>query len=328
MKRTCLIIFLLAVASAARAAVFEQFLSPERPADRAIIRYVELERAGKATSNDLADLGVLLVDKGFPQDAEHYLEASVKLDKKNYEAWYRLGLVRQRMGHDHAAIRAYKKAVSIRTGFGYARFMLALAEEHNGQRNAAIRDYAKAYKHMPELTDPEKNPLVLDSHLQTEAQLLRYRREVAAATLKVTPIDPAAVRRMMEAQPPRPTPETAPAPVEPAKPAPVQPAPPVVKPPAARSPHVHTAPTPVKPAEAPSATPQGATSTQSAPPKSVEPPPTSIFGPQGSDLPPIEMRSTPPAPSRSPVVEPPGKLRQPTPPAGAQPTPQPTPVTR
>jgi tetratricopeptide (TPR) repeat protein len=189
-------------------AVFERFLSPERPMDRVIMQYMELEKEGKATSMDLANLGVLILEKGFVHDAEAYLRKALDLDKNNYEASYRLGLVLQRDGRDREAVRCYKHTVKLRPGYAQARFMLALAEERCGRRDAAIHDYVRAYRHAPDLANPLVNPLVYDSRLQTEAMLGHYRETVASTTLKVTEVDPETVRRMLEALPPeeRPTP--------------------------------------------------------------------------------------------------------------------------
>jgi len=210
-RRLAVVVVTVFVAAVAGAAVFERFLSQDRPEDRAILAYMAVDEAGKATSDDLADLGVLLLNKGFPQDAERYLERAVKLDKENAEARYRLGLVLQRQGKYRQAIKQYRKVAKLRPGHAYSRFMLALAEERAGHRDAAVYDYAKAYKHAPELADPAKNPLVLDSSLQLEAQLLRYRREVESDTIDVGAINPEAIREMMAVRPPAAAP---PAPAE------------------------------------------------------------------------------------------------------------------
>ncbi len=233
MKRAAVACCILSIAALSNAAVFERYLSPDRPDDRAILAYYELANTGKASSRDLAELGVLLLDKGFPDDAEHYLREAVKADKHNFEAAYRLGLVLQRMGRDKDAIRYYRSVVKQRPGHAYARFMLALAEERSGRPGAAIEDYAKTYRFMPDLADPVKNPLVIDSELQTQAMLLHYKQAKLAATLKVDAIDPAAVKHMMEAKGPS---AAAPAPATPtqAQPAPaLAPAPGAAKPPAA-----------------------------------------------------------------------------------------------
>ncbi len=255
MRRAILGIAAMTLALTATGAVFTRFLSPDRPADRAIMNYLELVKSGQASSMDLADLGVLILEKGFPGDAEDYLQAALKLDRHNYEAAYRLGLVLQREGHDREAIRYYKMTLKERRGYAQARFMLALAEERCGLRGEAIRDFAKSYRYAPQLADPAKNPLVLDSDLQTEATLRHYAEVVRTSTLKVTEIDPAAIRRMMEASPaaahatssapteaqPKPSPT-----VEPPKPAPTVTAPRIAPPaaPPAASPAASPVPTP------------------------------------------------------------------------------------
>jgi tetratricopeptide (TPR) repeat protein len=226
MRRFFVGVLALAVAASAPGMVFERFLSPDRPTDRAIMSYMELEKAGKATSSDLANLGVLILEKGFPRDAEHYLRKALKLDKDNYEAAYRLGLVLQRQGHDLKATHYYKRTLKARPGYAQARFMLALAEERCGLRDAAIADYVRAYRHAPNLANPDLNPLVYDSHLQTEAALKYYREKVVASTLKVDPIDPAAVRQMMQIRAAHEGPQAAQSTPQPPSSPPAQPKPP------------------------------------------------------------------------------------------------------
>jgi hypothetical protein len=244
MRRLALVFFVLVVSRSAPGAVVDRFLSPDRPLDRVILQYMELDRQGKATSMDLANMGVLILEKGFVHDAEDALRKALKLDKHNYEAAYRLGLVLQRDGRDREAVRYYQLTVKQRPGYAQARFMLALAEERCGRRDAAIRDYVRAYRHAPDLANGRINPLVYDSRLQTEAMLEHYRETVASTTLTVTEVDSDAVRRMMEALPPeaRPTPPP-PAPQPQLKP---QPAGAGAKAPAAKQPAAVKAP-PVRP---------------------------------------------------------------------------------
>ncbi len=270
MKVLVLAITVAMLGGGVEAAVFERYLHADRPADRAILGYLERDRQGTATSRDLAELGVLLLAKGFPKDAERYLRKAIAKDRDNFEAIYRLGLVLQRQGAHRQAIRCYKKVVAMRPGHAYARFMLAMAEEQAGRRRAAIRDYAKAFRFTPELADYAKNPLLYDSKLQTEAQLVRYRQEVASATLAVTAIDPAAVARMMAAV----EGATAPAAQAPAERGRTTPTP---EPPAAASPPARQEPPLASPAtgKAPSrdASPNAPRAATPPPPAPPTPPP-------------------------------------------------------
>jgi len=221
MRRLKWAVLVLIWAATASGTQFQRFLSPDRPDDRAIMNYRALEEAGKASSMDLTNMAVLILNKGFPSDAETYLKAALRLDKRNYEAAYRLGLVLQRLGRDREAVHYYKRCLKERPGYAQARFMLALAEERCGRRSTAIRDYARAFRHAPELANPAYNPLVYDSNLQPAAFLRYYREQVDSMTLKATVPDPGAVRRMAEMplpapqpvqQPPAATPRGGPAP--------------------------------------------------------------------------------------------------------------------
>ena len=304
MKRAVLGVAIMALAAAVGGSVFERFLSPDRPADRVIMKYLELAKSGKASSMELADLGVLILEKGFPGDAIDYLEAALKLDKHNYEAAYRLGLVLQREGKDREAAHYYKKTLKERPGYAQARFMLALAEERCGEREAAIHDYSKAYRYAPELANPLKNPLVYDSSLQMESMLRHYSEAVRTSTLKVTEIDPAAIRRMMEAlPPPTPTPTdakgAAPVASEQAKPQPGAAGPPAGAPPRGRP--------------APAPTPGGEA------PAGLDIRPASERRPSRSDA---SHRAQPPTPQPNPVEPAPaqeGESAAPAPAPGAEP---------
>lgn len=189
------------VASGGGAAPYERHLSVDRPADRAIMAYAELQKAGMATSMDLTEMAVLLVNKGFPNDAMRVLSEALKMDKRNHEAAFRMGLVLQRQGKHAKACRYYRRTLKERPGHGPARFMLALAQERSGRTRAAIRNYALAYRYATDLADPAKNPLVLDSNLQVQAFLEHHRDTVGRASYHMWPVDFWAVQRMMLVRP-------------------------------------------------------------------------------------------------------------------------------
>lgn len=286
MRRWSVIVALVCLATGVQARVFERYLSADRPSDRAIMAYLELEKSGKATSTDLTELAVLLVNKGFPGDAEDYLRAALKMDKHNHEAAFRLGLVLQRQGRDLAACKYYKRTLKERPGYGPARFMLALAEERAGRTRSAVRNYAKAYRYAPDLADPAKNPLVLDSKLQTQALLEHYRDTVDRDTYHVLAVDEKAVQQMMLA---RPASAAVPGSVAPVAP----PSPPAVgdKPAAAPRPATVAAPAvPVVKGAPPAPTPAGTGS--------------GTGGHQGLTTAPARLQSTPSVPVAPPAILP------------------------
>ncbi len=199
------VLFGALLAPSAPAAVFERFLAPDDPRDQAIARYLAKEREGRARPADLADLGLLLLEKGFPKDAERYLKKALKASPKNPHIAYRLGIVLQRQGKERAAARAYGKVIAWEPGFAPAQFMLGLAHERMGHRRAAIRHYVKAYRHYPQLADPKHNPLVLTSKLQLEATMQHYRRVTHEDSFWIGYMDPETVKAMqlITPRPPR-----------------------------------------------------------------------------------------------------------------------------
>lgn len=218
MRRLALAVLGTALAAMALGGDLRSTLSPDRPEDRAILRYLDRAEAKTATAAELTDLGVLLANSGRLEDAEHWLRQAVRADKHSFDARYRLGLVLERRGEPRDAARAFAAALDEKPDDPYARFMLAFASERAGSRHGAIDDYAKAYMIMPALANPETNPLVLDSKLQVAATAAAYEKRVAAGAFAVTQVDPAAVKAMMVALPP-PTPTPAPTPAPAAAPA-------------------------------------------------------------------------------------------------------------
>lgn len=204
MRRTWVVVAMVVWPALAGAAVFERFLAPDDPRDQAIARYLVKEREGRARPADLADMGLLLLEKGFPKDAERYLRKALKASPKNPDIAYRLGIVLQRQGKDRAAARVYGRVVAWEPGFAPAQFMLALAYERMGHRRAAIRHYAQAYRHYPQLADPKHNPLVLTSRLQVEATMVHYQRVSREESFWIGYMDPETVKAMqLIAAPPR-----------------------------------------------------------------------------------------------------------------------------
>ena len=201
MRRWVLTVLVAALATTVSGGDLESTLSSDRPQDRAILNYLALAKAKTATAADLTELGVLLAATNRLSDAEHWLRKAARADRHSFAAWYRLGLVQQRQGRSHDAAGTFARALREQPGDPYARFMLALAEERSGSHSAAIADYVRAFHALPDLANPRHNPLVLDSSLQTEASLRFYREIVAAGTMPVTALDPAAVKAMMEVRP-------------------------------------------------------------------------------------------------------------------------------
>lgn len=128
-------------------------------------------------------LGTLLVEKGFPKDAEREFERALNANRRYYPAWYNLGLIRASHGDELGAHRAFARTVALKPGHAAALFQLGLVEEKRQHTDRAVGYYAKAYTINPTLLDVDVNPRILDSRLTSLALLKMYpSRHLRAST--------------------------------------------------------------------------------------------------------------------------------------------------
>lgn len=158
-----------------RTLFYEKYLNPGSSAlDAAIARDITALRAQPHSAALHNDLGQLLLQKGFPKDAETEFERAVNADKNFYPAWYNLGLVREARG-DYAGARfAYGRTVHYKPGNAMALFQLGLMAEKSHATEDAIDYYAKAIKINHNVIDVRLNPRVLDSKLIALALIRAY----------------------------------------------------------------------------------------------------------------------------------------------------------
>jgi hypothetical protein len=130
-------------------------------------------------------LGTLLVDKGFPKDAEREFERAVNTNGKFHPAWYNLGLVRAAQGDELGARRAFSRTVDLKPGHAPALFQLGLVEEKNHHTDRAVRLYAKAFTINPALLRVDVNPRILDSKLIDLALLKMYATDHTRRTMQL-----------------------------------------------------------------------------------------------------------------------------------------------
>ncbi|HEX8616463.1 MAG TPA: tetratricopeptide repeat protein [Thermoanaerobaculia bacterium] len=156
---------------------YAKYLNTGSQLDANISRTLEALRQNPDSPEAHNVLGALLVEKGFPRDAEREFERAVNADDNYYPAWYNLGLVRAANGNEVGARRAFRETVDLKPGHAAALFQLGLVEEQRQHRERAIELYAKAYSINPALMDVRVNPRVLDSDLTHLALLRMYPGE-------------------------------------------------------------------------------------------------------------------------------------------------------
>jgi tetratricopeptide (TPR) repeat protein len=153
---------------------YGKYLNTGSATDAQIQRTIEALRQTPESAPLHNQLGSLLVQKGFPRDAEREFERAVNADGHYYAAWYNLGLVRAANGDGTGARRAFYRTVDLKPGHAAALFQLGLIEEQRENYDRAVHFYSKAYAINPALLDVDVNPRVLDSKLTHVALLQGY----------------------------------------------------------------------------------------------------------------------------------------------------------
>jgi len=156
---------------------YAKYLNTGSTLDVQIQNALEAVRQNPNSARAHNDLGRLLVQKGFPKDAEREFERAVNADSHFYPAWYNLGLVRASRGEDYGARHAFYRTVAYKPGHAAALFPLGLIEEKRNNTERAVKLYAKAYGINPALLDVATNPRVLDSRLTDLALLELYPKK-------------------------------------------------------------------------------------------------------------------------------------------------------
>ena len=236
---------------------YTKYLNSSNPLDAQILRTLAALRANPNSAPLHNDLGQLLVQKGFPKDAEVEFERAVNSDTHFYPAWYNLGMIRASRGDMTGSEWAFLRTVHYKPGHAGALFQMGLLAERRHNTDAAINYYVKAFSIDHNLLDVHQNPRLLDSKLIDLALLRLYPNEHTRESMSLigTPsgyAGPVSRRGVTQTIPP-PVTTTAPQSPSPQPPAQsiVPPAPPVTNP-ARQTPPPN--PTPVPPPPPPPAT--------------------------------------------------------------------------
>jgi tetratricopeptide (TPR) repeat protein len=196
---------LLLTAAALPGAVYEKYLVPGNPLDDSILRLREEIQTRPDVSELHANLGVKLWEKRFPKDAVREFKKAVKLDKRNYQARFNLGLAYEALGENFKAWRAFKRTLHYKPGHDLAHYHLGMIYEKWGFHRAAVSRYAKAVVFNPGILDPKYNAAIVYNEVLPEVLARVYEKY---QTARVQPFQAQAV-------PPPPPAEVKPAAPEP-----------------------------------------------------------------------------------------------------------------
>jgi len=162
---------------------YARYLNTGSGIDASIQRDIEALRANPNSAVTHNDLGQLLIQKGFPKDAEVEFERAVNADRRFYPAWYNLGLARAARGDTIGARFAFDRTLFYKPGDSWAHFQAGLLAENRGDMEGAIDHYAKAILRNHTILDVKVNPRVLDSKLIHLALIRAYPNEHGRDTM-------------------------------------------------------------------------------------------------------------------------------------------------
>ena len=177
---------------------YAKYLNPAVPLDAQIQRTVAALRAQPRDAALHNQLGQLLLQKGFPKDAEVEFERSVDADRHFYPGWYNLGLIRAANGNTSGARYAFNRAIQYKPGHAAALFQLGMLEEQAHHTPEAVELYAKAFAINHQLLDVRVNPRIVDSKLVDLALLKMYPMEHAKQSTQFQPTPSGYAQRNLE----------------------------------------------------------------------------------------------------------------------------------
>jgi tetratricopeptide (TPR) repeat protein len=202
---------------------YAKYLNPANSTlDAAIQRDLDALRTNPTSAAVHNELGQLLVQKGFPKDAEVEFHRAVSADPKFYTAWYNLGQLQSARDDFSGARSSFAEVISAKPGHANALFQLGLMEERRHNTDAAVHYYAKAIGINHALLDVRVNPRVLDSHLIPLALIRLYGSEHSRESMAFQG-SPAGYMPAQPTAQPAPSPQAAPQNI-------VTPAPPITNP--------------------------------------------------------------------------------------------------
>ena len=163
---------------------YTRYLNANSDLDRRIAANVEALRQNPRSAALHNDLGALLLEKGFPKDAEVEFRRALAIDDDLYAAWYNLGITRESRGDETGAMRAFGETIDRKAGHPMAHFQLGLLLERQGRHERAIEHYARAFEINDRLLSPKVNPRILDTQLVDRALLRIYERQHSRASVR------------------------------------------------------------------------------------------------------------------------------------------------
>lgn len=115
-----------------------------------------LQQGSQAADQPLAEIQQL-IDQGYKAEAQRKLQALLKHDAKQYQAWFLLGVVEAEQQHYPKAVHAFRQVVALQPQLAEPHNNLAVIFDELGDYTAAIEELKASLKLNPDYLTARQN---------------------------------------------------------------------------------------------------------------------------------------------------------------------------
>jgi tetratricopeptide (TPR) repeat protein len=153
-----------------------------------VIAYLDLMSTGQASGAQVNDFAAYVAKRGMPKVAISFQQYALKLQPQNPTLWLNLGTLQRTTGAFSSAETSFKKAITIDPINALAHYNLGAVYDAQGEYDDAIEEYRRALVLDPSLSDPRKNPQVVNNENLLAVELEIYQSQAGALGLPLLQI--------------------------------------------------------------------------------------------------------------------------------------------
>ena len=171
--------------------------APSVPIEKAVMAQRELvaERANNAGA--LNDLANLLVEMGETAEAEEVYRRAMQIEPDRPEPPFNLALLMAANNRPREARRLLSQMLERHPDHAWGHYQLGTLRQARGTRRRALQSYREAFRLDPSLSDPRRNPHVLDNPLATAAMLEAFASIATEATTQRIYVEPSRITGLL-----------------------------------------------------------------------------------------------------------------------------------
>ena len=179
------------------AAVVLAGATPSVPIDKALMAQRQLVAERPDNAGALNDLANLLVEMGETAEAEEAYRRAMQIEPDRPEPPFNLALLLAADKKPREARRMLKQMLERHPGHAWGHYQLGTLRQAHGTRRRALQSYREAFRLDPSLSDPRRNPHVLDNPLATAAMLEAFASIANEATTQRIYVEPSRITGLL-----------------------------------------------------------------------------------------------------------------------------------